>query len=133
MGVFSFLSRATTWWNRETLGTQLHTWRRGVKVGKDGSGNIFFRDKDDRRRWVIFSGEVEASRVSAEWHGWLHRTWDEPPTEKPLPKKSWEIDHRPNVTGSLDSYKPSGSLNRRDIKERRDYEAWSPERNNERE
>ena len=127
MGVFSFLSRATTWWNRETLGTQLHTWRRGVKVGKDGSGNIFFRDKDDRRRWVIFNGEVEASRVSAEWHGWLHRTWDEPPTEKPLSKKSWEIEHKPNVTGSLASYKPSGSLKRRDIEERRDYEAWSPE------
>ena len=127
MGVFSFLSRATTWWNRETLGTQLYTWRKGIKVGEDGSGNIFFRDKGDRRRWGFFSGEVEASRVSAEWHGWLHRTWDEPPTEKPLPKKSWEIDHRPNVTGSLDSYKPSGSLNRRDIKERRDYEAWSPE------
>ena len=127
MGVFSFLSRATTWWNRETLGTQLYTWRKGIKVGQDGSGNIFFRDKDDSRRWVIFNGEVEASRVSAEWHGWLHRTWDEPPSEKPLPKKSWEIDHRPNVTGSLDSYKPSGSLNRRDIKERRDYEAWSPE------
>ena len=127
MGVFSFLSRATTWWNRETLGTQLYTWRKGIKVGEDGSGNIFFRDKGDRRRWVIFSGEVEASRVSAEWHGWLHRTWDEPPTEKPLTKKSWEIDHKPNVTGGLDSYKPAGSLNRRDIKERRDYEAWSPE------
>ena len=127
MGVFSFLSRATTWWNRETLGTQLYTWRKGIKVGEDGSGNIFFRDKDDRRRWVIFNGEVEASRVSAEWHGWLHRTWDKPPTEMPLPKKSWEIDHKPNVTGSLASYKPVGSLNQRDIKKRRDYEAWRPE------
>ena len=123
MGVFGFLSRATTWWNRETLGTQLYTWRKGVKVGEDGEGNIFFRDKDDRRRWVIFNGEVEASRVSAEWHGWLHRTWD----EKPLPKKSWVIDHKPNVTGSLASYIPAGSLNRRNLKERRDYEAWSPE------
>jgi len=127
MGVFSLLSRATTWWNRETLGTQLHTWRKGVKVGEDSAGNIFYRDKGDRRRWVIFNGEVEASRVSAEWHGWLHRTWDEPPTERPLPKKSWEIDHKPNVTGSLASYKPSGSIKRPDIKERRDYEAWRPE------
>ena len=86
MGVFSLLSRATTWWNRETLGTQLYTWRKGVKVGEDSAGNIFYRDKGDSRRWVIFNGEVEASRVSADWHGWLHRTWDEPPTEKPLPK-----------------------------------------------
>ena len=72
MGLLGFLSRATTWWNRETLGTQLYTWRKGVKVGEDSAGNIFFRDKEDRRRWVIFNGEVEASRVSAEWHGWLH-------------------------------------------------------------
>ena len=42
MGVFGFLSRATTWWNRETLGTQLYTWRKGVKVGEDSAGNIFF-------------------------------------------------------------------------------------------
>ena len=41
MGVFSFLSRTTTWWNRETLGTQLYTWRKGIKVGEDESGNIF--------------------------------------------------------------------------------------------
>jgi len=132
MGLLGFLSRATTWWNRETLGTQLYTWRKGVKVGEDREGNIFFRDKNDLRRWVIFNGEVEASRVSAEWHGWLHRTWDEPPTEKPLTKKSWEIGHKPNATGSLAAYKPSGSIKRRDIKERHDYEAWSPEQKNER-
>ena len=127
MGVFSVLSKATTWWNSQTLGTQLYTWRKGVKVGEDDAGNVFFKDKQDNRRWVIYNGEVEASRISAEWHGWLHKTWDEPPTEKPLPRKSWEISHQPNVTGSLASYKPSGSLKRKNLKERQDYEAWSPE------
>ena len=127
MGVFSVLSKATTWWNSQTLGTQLYTWRKGVKVGEDDAGNVFFKDKHDNRRWVIYNGEVEASRISAEWHGWLHKTWDEPPTEKPLPRKSWEISHKPNVTGSLASYKPSGSLKRKNLKERQDYEAWSPE------
>ena len=125
MGLGSFFSRIFTWWNGQTIGTQIFTWRKGVKVGEDDQGNLYFRDRQDNRRWVIYNGEVEASRISAEWHGWLHKTWDEPPTEKPLPRKSWEISHKPNVTGSLASYKPSGSLKRKNLKERQDYEAVS--------
>ena len=33
MGIVSTLLRAATWWNGQTLNTQLFTWRRGVKVG----------------------------------------------------------------------------------------------------
>ena len=29
-----------------------------------------------RKRWVIYNGVVEASRVPADWHGWLHYTND---------------------------------------------------------
>ena len=83
------LLRALTWWNSQTLNTQLFTWRKGVRVGEDG-GNIYYRTRDDRRRWVIYNGETEASRVNPDWHGWLHHTWDVPPNEKPLTHKSWE-------------------------------------------
>ena len=72
MGVFSVLSKATTWWNSQTLGTQLYTWRKGVKVGEDDAGNVFFKDKHDNRRWVIYNGEVEASRISAESVSYTH-------------------------------------------------------------
>jgi hypothetical protein len=58
-----FLVRLLTWWNSQTLGTQIFTSRHGIKVGEDDQGNIFYRDAADKRRWVIFNGESEATRV----------------------------------------------------------------------
>ena len=37
-----FLLSLLTWWNGQTLNTQLWTWRKGVKVGEDSQGNIFY-------------------------------------------------------------------------------------------
>ncbi|WP_299891925.1 NADH:ubiquinone oxidoreductase subunit NDUFA12 [uncultured Ruegeria sp.] len=127
MGILNTLLRAVTWWNGATLNTQIYTARKGVKVGEDNEGNVFYRNADDSKRWVIFNGEAEASRVDPEWHGWLHRTWDEPPTDKPLPHKSWEKPHQENLTGTALAYNPAGSLRRAEPVERKDYEAWSPE------
>lgn len=127
MGLLNTLLRAVTWWNGQTLNTQIFTWRKGQRVGDDAQGNVFYRNSDDSRRWVIYNGEAEASRVDPDWHGWLHRTWDTPPTEAPLPRKEWEQPHAPNLTGSVLAYAPKGSI-RKDAPVRRgDYEAWSPE------
>ena len=129
MGILNSLLRAVTWWNGQTLNTQLFTWRKGTKVGEDAQGNVYYRNADDSKRWVIFNGEAEASRVSPDWHGWLHYTYDEPPTERPLERKSFETDHTPNLTGTIFAYRPKGSLSRE--AERReadsDYQAWSPD------
>ncbi|WP_204113868.1 NADH:ubiquinone oxidoreductase subunit NDUFA12 [Shimia biformata] len=127
MSVGSFINRIFSWWNDQTFGTQLYTWRRGVKVGEDEQGNVFYRTKDDKKRWVIYNGEVEASRIGADWHGWLHRTLKEPPTEKPLEHKPWEQPHQENLTGTAMAYAPAGSLRQPVPADRRDYEAWSPE------
>ena len=35
-----------------------------------------------KRRWVIYNGYAEASKVPPDWHGWLHYTFDEPPTDR---------------------------------------------------
>lgn len=122
-----FLKRMATWWNGHTINTQLWTWRYGQKVGEDDQGNIFYQTKDGKRRWVIFNGEAEASRVDPDWHGWLHHTWDEPPTERPLVHKVWEKPHQENLTGTPSAYAPAGSLRRATPAPRRDYEAWQPE------
>ena len=90
MGILNTLLRAVTWWDGQTLNTQFWTWRKGVKVGEDDAGNRFYETRDGKRRWVIFNGEAEASRVSPEWHGWLHHTFAEPPTKTPLKRKDWE-------------------------------------------
>ncbi len=127
MGILNTLLRAVTWWNGQTLNTQFFTWRKGEKVGEDDQGNVYYKTRDDSKRWVIFNGEIEASRINADWHGWLHRTWDDPPSEKPLAHKSWEKPHQENLTGTELAYAPAGSMRQAHPAKRRDYEAWSPE------
>ncbi|PFG62645.1 NADH:ubiquinone oxidoreductase subunit [Thioclava sp. ES.031] len=122
-----FLLRILTWWNGSTVGTQLFTARKGVKVGEDEQGNIYYRTKDAKRRWVIYNGESEASRIPPDWHGWIHFTYDEPPTDKPLAHKPWEKPHEENHTGTEAAYVPPGSIRLAHPVERRDYEAWQPE------
>ncbi|MGO4853400.1 NADH:ubiquinone oxidoreductase subunit NDUFA12 [Phaeovulum sp. W22_SRMD_FR3] len=123
----SFLLRVVTWWNSQTLGTQLFTARKGTRVGEDEQGNIYYQTGDGKRRWVIYNGESEASRVAPDWHGWLHHTWDQPPTEKPLTRKAWEKPHQENLTGTPAAHVPAGSLRRAAPIARSDYEAWQPE------
>jgi NADH:ubiquinone oxidoreductase subunit len=121
-----FLKRLLTWWNSQTIGMQLFTARRGIRVGQDAAGNIYYQTKDAKRRWVIYNGEMEASRVTPDWHGWLHFTWDQPPTEVPLAHKAWEKPHLENLTGSDAAYAPPGSIRRSAPAARSDYEAWAP-------
>ncbi|MEF3047802.1 NADH:ubiquinone oxidoreductase subunit NDUFA12 [Pseudotabrizicola sp. L79] len=123
----SFLKRLVTWWNGQTLATQVWTSRHGVKVGEDDQGNLYYQTKDGKRRWVIFNGEAEASRVPPDWHGWLHRSWDEPPTKAPLKHKAWEKPHQENLTGTPLAYAPPGSIRKAQPAARADYEAWQPE------
>ncbi len=121
------VDRILTWWNGQTLGTQIWTRRFGRKVGEDQQGNVYYQTADGKRRWVIYNGESEASRVPPEWHGWLHHTWDQPPTQAPLPHKPWERPHLPNLTGLPGAYRPAGSLLQAEPARRRDYDAWQPE------
>ncbi len=127
MGILNTLARAVTWWNGQSFGTQLHTWRKGERVGEDGQGNIFYQSGGGEKRWVIYNGESEASRIDPEWHGWLHYTWSEPPTKAPLVHKDWEKPHQENLTGTAAAYAPQGSIRRANPVDRRDYEAWQPE------
>jgi len=127
MGIVKTILRAVTWWGSQTLNTQFYTWRKGVLVGEDAQGNRFYETRDHKRRWVIFAGDAEASKVSPDWHGWLHSTYDEPPTKAPLAHKPWEKPHQKNQTGTPAAYAPAGSIRRDKPVERRDYEAWQPE------
>ncbi len=127
MGILRSMLRAVTWWDGQTLNTQFWTWRNGQRVGEDAEGNVFYQSHDGKRRWVIYNGEAEASRVNPDWHGWLHHTYKEPPTKAPLPRKTWEKPHQENLTGTAMAYAPAGSLRRAEPEARQDYEAWSPE------
>lgn len=122
-----FLKRIFAWWDGQTIGTQLYTWRKGQFVGEDAHGNRYYQTADGQRRWVIYNGEIEASRISADWHGWLHGTFDQPPTSAPLKHRAWEKPREPNPTGTPAAYAPPGSMRRARPVIRQDYEAWQPE------
>ncbi len=126
MGAFS---KIFTWWNGSTLGTDWFTLRKGVLTGTDDEGNKYYKEKNGSRRWVIYKGEANASRIPPDWHGWLHHTVDYPPTERPPVVKPWEQHHIPNLTGTEGAYYPPGSLYEGGQRRRAtgDYEAWKPE------
>lgn len=130
----NFLGKIFTWWNGATIGTLLNSWRTGEKVGTDAQGNTYFRAKTTKdgareRRWVIYEGANDASRVPAEWHGWLHGAGDDVPESNLPPAKIWEVDYTPNATGTADAYRPAGALERggKRAKASGDYEAWAPD------
>jgi NADH:ubiquinone oxidoreductase subunit len=118
------------------LGTWLYTKFRGQHVGTDQLGNRYYRRKKAsnrvatlmrERRWVIYKGDNEASKVPAEWHGWLHHTVKELPDEQSMQRYDWQIDHEPNHTGTSLAYRPPGSVASSDKSgEASDYQSWSP-------
>lgn len=126
-----WLRRIFTWWNGYTIGTWLFTRRKGEFVGEDDQGNRYFQNADGSRRWVMYQGEAEASKVDANWHGWMHHTFDAPPPSGGLKRWIWEKPHLPNLTGTAQAYHPPGSLLRledgRDMAVYSDYQAWKPE------
>jgi NADH:ubiquinone oxidoreductase subunit len=131
-----FILKLFTWWNSETFGTQLWTWRFGELVGEDEGGNRYYRTRGGKidptlgfeRRWVIYNGYAEATRVPPSWHGWLHHTVDVPPTEETYTPHDWEKPHLPNMTGTPAAYRPPGSTLATGKRPAAtgDYEAWTP-------
>ena len=125
----SILGKIFTWWDGATVGTLLNSWSTGTKVGEDSLGNRYFHAKKGSRRWVLYNGSNDASRVPPEWHGWIHGSYDGLPESHLAPAKIWEVDYTPNATGTPAAYRPAGALERGGQRAAAtgDYEAWRPE------
>ena len=108
-----------TWWNRQTFGTFLKTLFFGKFVGKDEFGNKYYKNKQNER-WVIYSNNVEATKITSDWFMWMHHTIDKIPNNNEK-KYNWQKNHSENKTGSKDSYKPT--KNKKNDKLRK-YETW---------
>lgn len=117
-----------------TIGTKIFTWMRGRFVGEDESGNRYYEERGHdprrrRRRWAIYKGLAEASKVPGHWHGWLHYTHDAPPPAGgPAKLYPWQKEHLPNLTGTPRAYLPQGHILRggKRAATASDYEPWKP-------
>lgn len=129
------LAKIFGWWEGATIGTYFTVGRRGEFVGKDQFGNKYYQSRDNvsydgrKRRWVLYDGYADASKVPPDWHGWLHYTFDEPPSEQPLHQQRWEKPYLPNLTGTPMAWTPPGSIVAGGQRPAAtgDYEAWVPE------
>lgn len=133
----AFLLHLFTWWNDYTFGTKSFTKRYGERVGEDEHGNVYYRyrggainpDMGFERRWVIYNGAVEASRIPPGWWGWMHHRVDTPPSQVAYQPREWQKPHRDNKTGTAEAYRPAGSI-LRETPHRPpatgDYQAWTP-------
>ena len=129
------LAKIFGWWSGATIGTYFTVGKRGVLVGRDEFGNRYYQSRDNvsydgrKRRWVLYNGYADASKVSPDWYGWLHYTFDQPPTEAPLRRQKWEKAHLPNLSGTPMAWVPPGSLagDGKRPAATGDYEAWKPE------
>ena len=124
----SFLLLIFTWWNGATFGTHFFTWRKGVFVGRDDAGNRYYRERTGPKRWVIYNGVAEASRIPPGWHGWMHHRVDLAPSEETYQPREWQKPHEPNLTGTPLAYRPPGSVLKSAPRTPggSDYEPWTP-------
>ncbi len=107
-----------------TITTRIYTALCGKLIGEDMFGNRYYTEKSTpkgrtKKRWVMFNGKAEPSKVPAEWHGWLHYTHDIPPGAG-THHHAWEKPHMPNLTGTTVAYGPKRAPTTSD------YNAWKP-------
>ena len=109
-----------TWWNKQTFGTFLKTLFTGKFVGKDKFGNKYYKNKDDQR-WVIYSNNIEATKITSDWYMWMHHTIDKIPDKNSEKKYDWQKDHEENKTGTKQRHQPA-KINKNDLDKK--YDTW---------
>ena len=98
------------------------------KRGIDNYGNTYYSKNNNspknnyrEERWVIYKGEVEASKVPPEWNAWLHHASNlVPKSEKYRPH--WIKDHKENTRRKIDL----DDLNFNNSEIKKTYEKWDP-------
>ncbi|RHZ49972.1 hypothetical protein Glove_508g61 [Diversispora epigaea] len=81
----------------------------GTLVGVDKFGNKYFENKEEvcgRDRWIEYAHyHSDSSQIPSEWHGWVHKIIDEPPTVNPPISYKYLQEHTENFTGTPKAYK----------------------------
>ncbi len=96
------------------------------KIGIDQFGNSYFSSKNKNylgrnKRFVVYNGNGETSKVPPMWHSWLHYISDDIPSNN-AKTYDWQQKYEPNLTGTKYAYNPAQYKN---IK-LKTYSKWNP-------
>jgi NADH:ubiquinone oxidoreductase subunit len=127
------MNKLKNYFSKNSIQTRLLTMFAGELVGEDYFGNKYFQEKllfckynRPLRRWVLYKGMPEASKIPAQWFGWLHFTYERPLRDQA--KYDWIKPPQQNLTGTPESYYPSHQILKPDIAKipPKRYESWQP-------
>ena len=118
--MLTFIKEIFTWWNRQTLGTRIQTMIYGKLVGRDSAGNKYYENKNGKR-WIIYNGDIEASKISDEWYSWIHSIKNKIEENHDLKKYNWQIKHSSNLTGTEKAYNPQKNQDA----SKKKYKTWN--------
>ena len=98
------------------------------KVGVDSYENTYFSKKSNspknnfrEERWIIYEGEVEASKVPPQWNSWLHHATNKIPRDDEA-KPNWIKKHKANKRRKTDEE----NLNFNNSEVTNTYDRWDP-------
>ena len=81
-------------------------------MGKDNSGNKYYQNNKGKR-WVIYNGEINASKIDSDWYQWMHYQTNSDPLKTKVSKHSWQKPHSDNKTGTEKAYRPNKITNKK--------------------
>ena len=116
------------------VGTHFYTSFWGRQVGTDQSGNRYYEHKSKRlangklKRWNLYKGLTEASKVPPGWHAWPHYNLEGRPSDSDITEYEWQKPYLSHLTGAKYSYRPPGHLSKGGERSGAtgDYESWEP-------
>ena len=117
--MLTFFKKFFVWWDQETLGTKLMTIFSGKYIGRDVLGNKYYESKKGKR-WVIYNGEIDASKIPNEWYSWIHFINNKIENNHDLEKYNWQKPHQSNQTGTDNAH--HHNINNEQIKKK--YTSW---------
>ena len=109
--MLTFIKETLTWWNQQTIGTRIYTFFYGKFVGEDEFGNKYYQNLKRKKRWVIYKGEIEATKIPVEWYSWMHFIKNKIEDSHKLEKYQWQKNHLSNQTGTKTAYNPKTNQN----------------------
>jgi NADH:ubiquinone oxidoreductase subunit len=86
-----------------------------TKVGEDEYGNQFFELKrldylGRKKRYCLYKGVVEASKISPEWHPFMHYQIEAKDVKKHFREYKWQKPALPDTTLSAYKFLPKNHM-----------------------